>query len=391
MADMNHLSLRQEPQSTEIDTDEILREFGLEDAVQTSTIVQQNNTIVSIPNELEPPIIDTFEEITTSQRDMPEDIALNAMENSDLDATLDALLEASNSIHVNTDSHVDTNNIEQDTNSSTQESSETSENNNTEETPMLSTEELLGLLPVNSKSFEIDDSISRFSGAEWFNAIQETVISLAGLGGIGGYVYYCLTRMKPKQIFIYDDDIVETANLSGQMYSTDMIGKTKVDAMAKLGQDFSMYYSTVAIPTKFTATSKATDIMICGFDNMMARSTFFNSWLNHVNNSTDKEKCLYIDGRLTMERFQVFCIRGDDSYNIHRYATEYLFMDTEAEQEVCSMKQTTYCSNMIGSIIVNLFTNFVANVLTTPKPLIDRDLPFKTYYDAGMMYFKTEI
>lgn len=388
MANMNHLSLRQEPQSTEIDTDEILREFGLEDAIQTSTIVQQNNTIVNIPNELEPPCVDAFEEInTSSQSTITENTDLDAEE----DADWDAVLAASNITPVNIDSPTDTNNIEQDTNSSTQESSENSEDNDAEETPMLSTEELLDLLPVNSKSFEIDDSISRFSGAAWFNAIQETVISLAGLGGIGGYVYYCLTRMKPKQIFIYDDDIVETANLSGQMYSTDMIGKTKVDAMAKLGQDFSMYHSTVAIPTRFTATSAATDIMICGFDNMTARSTFFNSWLNHVNKSANKEKCLYIDGRLAIERFQVFCIKGDDTYNIHRYANEYLFRDTEAEQEVCSMKQTTYCSNMIGSIIVNLFTNFVANVLTTPKPLIDRDLPFKTYYDASMMYFKTEL
>ena len=66
---------------------------------------------------------------------------------------------------------------------------------------------------------------------------------------------------------------------------------------------------------------------------------------------------------------------------------EYLFEDYQAESLQCSMKQTTYCANMIGSVIVNLFTNFIANQL---KPLIDRDVPFKTYYDASMMYFKTE-
>ena len=89
-----------------------------------------------------------------------------------------------------------------------------------------------------------------------------------------------------------------------------------------------------------------------------------------------------------MEEFQVFCIQGDDTFNINRYHNEYLFKDYQAQSEICSMKQTTYCSNMIGSVIVNLFTNFIANTL---NPVIKRDLPFKTYYDASMMYFKTEL
>ena len=88
-----------------------------------------------------------------------------------------------------------------------------------------------------------------------------------------------------------------------------------------------------------------------------------------------------------MEEFQVFCIKGDDSFNIKKYANGYLFEDWQAESVACSMKQTTYCANMIGSVIVNLFTNFISNTL---DPVIPRDLPFKTYYDASMMYFKTE-
>lgn len=43
-------------------------------------------------------------------------------------------------------------------------------------------------------------------------------------------------------------------------------------------------------------------------------------------------------------------------------------------------------ANMIGSIIVNLFVNFIANQC---DPLIDRDLPFYTEYNAETMYFKT--
>ena len=88
-----------------------------------------------------------------------------------------------------------------------------------------------------------------------------------------------------------------------------------------------------------------------------------------------------------MDTLQVFCITGDDVYNQTRYNIEFLFSDAEAEQTVCSLKQTTYMACMIGSIMTNLFTNFIANSL---NPIIPYDLPFFTEYDAQNMIFKTE-
>ena len=129
--------------------------------------------------------------------------------------------------------------------------------------------------------------------------------------------------------------------------------------------------------------------MICGFDNMVARKVFFNSWHNHILDKPENErsKCLYLDGRLSMDTLQILCIRGDDQYNIERYEKEFLFADYEADTTVCSMKQTTYLACMIGSLMVNLFTNFIANSL---NPIIPYDLPFFTEYDAQNMLFKTE-
>ena len=106
-----------------------------------------------------------------------------------------------------------------------------------------------------------------------------------------------------------------------------------------------------------------------------------------LSSDDEKKKCLYLDGRLSIDTLQIFCLTGDDDYNISRYAEDYLFDDSEAEQTVCSMKQTTYLACMIGSMMVNLFTNFVANQL---DPIIPYDLPFFTEYDAQNMIFKTE-
>ena len=83
----------------------------------------------------------------------------------------------------------------------------------------------------------------------------------------------------------------------------------------------------------------------------------------------------------------VLCITGADKANMDRYEKEFLFSSSEVEHTVCSLKQTTYMASMIGSIITNLFTNFVADTL---KPDFPYSLPFFTAYDAENMVFITE-
>ena len=130
--------------------------------------------------------------------------------------------------------------------------------------------------------------------------------------------------------------------------------------------------------------------MICGFDNMSSRRTFYEKWKRHVNekrSAEEKANCLFIDGRLAAEEFQVFCIQGTNVVHMQKFEANWLFSDEEAEATLCSYKQTSFCANMIASVMVNLFVNFVANKC---EPLIDRALPFFTYYDATQMIFREE-
>lgn len=244
------------------------------------------------------------------------------------------------------------------------------------------------VIPPLSQTLSVDESTARFSSAIWYEEIRKKTIVLAGLGGIGSYVSFLLSRMHPRSMFIFDDDRVEVVNMAGQLYQLSDVGKFKVDAAATAARNYASYASIFAIREKFTESTNAADIMICGFDSMSARKTFFDSWVAHVNSKPEEERkhCLFIDGRLAAEEFQVLCIRGDDSYNIGRYSNDFLFSDEEADETLCSYKQTTYMANMIGSIMVNLFTNFVANEITENL----RDLPFLTSYSADSMLFKTE-
>ena len=245
------------------------------------------------------------------------------------------------------------------------------------------------ILPTNSATFSIEEATSRFSGAEWFNEIQKARIIVAGLGGIGSWCAFQLARMKPASLCVYDDDVVEAVNMSGQFYGSDEFGLPKSDAIARIIQSYTHMDNLYAINEKFTEHSEAGDIMICGFDNMDARRTFFNAWQAHVWKKPEEErsKCLFLDGRLSMDTFQVLCITGDDTFNMERYRDEFLFRGAEADPTVCSMKQTTYLACMIGSYMVNMFTNFIANLI---DPIIPYSLPFFTEYDAEHVIFKIE-
>ena len=243
-------------------------------------------------------------------------------------------------------------------------------------------------IPNTASKFITNDITARFSSAIWYDKIKEKTVMLAGVGGIGSYVAFLLSRMSIRSLILMDNDKVENVNMSGQLYSRNDVGNYKVNAISQMINSYSPSLDIVALPERFTQDTQTTDIMICGFDNMNARSTYFKKWKEHLMTKSKEERkhCLFIDGRLAAELLQVLCIRGDDSYNIERYEREFLFTDSEADDTVCSYKQTTYMANMIGSIIVNLFTNFVANEIADNL----RPLPFFTEYNSSIMTFKLE-
>lgn len=245
-------------------------------------------------------------------------------------------------------------------------------------------------LPVNSETILIEEASSRFSGASWFTKIGEQTVIVAGIGGIGSYLTFLLSRLRIANMILYDDDTVERTNLSGQLFSKENIGDSKVNAIANMITEYSDFYNYCCIPNKYTFGSKAGKIMMCGFDNMMARAQFYSNWKDYVDKLPEENRsdCLFIDGRLAAEEFQVFCIKGTDKYLMDKYEKEWLFPDKEAEATLCSYKQTSFCANMIASIMVNLFVNFIANMC---DPLIEREIPFYTRYDASMMLLKTDM
>ena len=241
-------------------------------------------------------------------------------------------------------------------------------------------------LPENPKSLLVSEATSRFSSAIWYNAIQDSSIVLAGIGGIGSYVALLLARLSPKRISMYDPDTVEMVNMSGQLHSHNRCGDSKINSIQDIIQTIGYYFRAIGHTHRYNSNCNREDIMICGFDNMEARKIFFNNWIRHIFNHPNPEKCLYIDGRLSAESYQIFAIRGDDHRAIEEYKTRWLFDDNEAEETICSYKQTSFMAAMIASTMVNIYVNHMANQC---NPIIPRDVPFFTEYTAETMFTKT--
>ena len=236
----------------------------------------------------------------------------------------------------------------------------------------------------------VREEVTRFSGAEWFKTVQNQNVILAGVGGIGSNMAIILAKLNPKAIYMFDIDTVSTVNIAGQFYKREDVGKPKVDALAENIVAFTGYSCVFACNRMYNEGEQIVgNIMVCGFDNMRARRVFFNAWKAHVGMQSDEEKknCLFIDGRLTADEFQIFCMTGEDDYYMDKYQHDYLFTDREAARTVCSFKQTGYLAQMIGAFMVNLLVNHCANM---SNPIRQMPLPFLTSYKADVVYLNTE-
>lgn len=155
------------------------------------------------------------------------------------------------------------------------------------------------LLPENSKTILMNEFTSRFTSAIWYDKIRTMSVTLAGLGGIGSYIGFLLSRLQVRSLNLYDPDTVEAVNMSGQMYPISSIGSAKTSALIDIIRNYSNFYNYRTYTKRYEADDPARPIMICGFDNMEARKVFFNNWLFYVKNSrVDPKTCLFIDGRI---------------------------------------------------------------------------------------------
>lgn len=223
---------------------------------------------------------------------------------------------------------------------------------------------------------ELQSTRSRFAEATWFPRTDESVV-VGGAGGIGSWLTFLLARAN-FNVTLFDDDVIEEHNLSGQLFKASDIGKLKVHAVQNIVGDFSGSYINL-YPSKYVAGSVTHRYMFSAFDNMKARRDMFENWKLSIPDSTVVP--IFIDGRLEMEQLQIFCVTPA---NMHIYEKDYLFDDSAVEDLPCSLKQTSHVACMIASHMVAFFTNHMANIYTGE---VFREVPF--FYEYAVPFSLT--
>ena len=237
-----------------------------------------------------------------------------------------------------------------------------------------------------------EEHSSRFKDAPWFPK-EETNVIVGGAGGIGSWLTLLLSRAGFYPV-VYDFDVLEGHNLAGQLYTQKdaEIGALKVDALKGLCKHFADTDITV-MAEKYTKDSMTHNYVFSAFDNMQARKDMFAAWKEYVKEWEDFKgiadaahipniplsEPIFIDGRLTAEQMQIFCVTPD---KIEEYE-KHLFDDSEVEDAPCTMKQTSHSAAMIASHMVGFFTNHMTNNAVKDK---DRTVPFFWEYFIPINY-----
>lgn len=216
---------------------------------------------------------------------------------------------------------------------------------------------------------------NRFKDAPWYPK-EDTYILIGGAGGIGSWTAFLLARAGFKPA-VYDFDQLEEHNLGGQLFPKRLIGKPKVEALQSVIKDFSDEEITI-FNEAIDLGTPTNEFVISAFDNMKARKDLFHGWVSQF---AENPRAIFIDGRLTAEQMQIFCVRGGDAAAIEEYRTNHLFDDAEVEDAPCTMKQTSHAAAMIAAHMTGFFTNHITNVVENDST---RTIPFKWEYFIPM-------
>lgn len=220
---------------------------------------------------------------------------------------------------------------------------------------------------------------NRFKDATWFSQQNKETVIVGGAGGIGSWLTFLLVRAGFSAV-VFDFDEIKEHNLGGQLFRIKDIGRKKVEALSDISYVFSRDMPNIYVE-KFTEDSMNHCFMFSAFDNMEARKAMFNNWKKHMYDYPVTP--IFIDGRLTMESFQILCVTPETA---DRYESEYLFDDSEVEDEPCTLKQTSHSAAMIASHMVAFFTNHLTNIY---EKEILRTVPF--YYEYYIPMNLTEV
>lgn len=198
---------------------------------------------------------------------------------------------------------------------------------------------------------------SRFS--DIVNNMNDYSYHILGCGAIGSSAAIQLARMGAENFALYDGDVVEQPNVGVSQYNMTDVGKRKVDCLyhhiiniTGSKKTIDKYFGNFPQQNEYRPMTEHNDIIILGFDTMSSRLDA----VTHISNSRIKPFAI-IDGRMGAEHYQQYILPKP---TLKQYLSTW-YPDHDSDPEPCTMKATSYCSNMSGSFICNAVRKLITN------------------------------
>ena len=226
----------------------------------------------------------------------------------------------------------------------------------------------------------------RFKDAQWANANLDIIVG--GVGGIGSWLTFFLSRLGTNDITIFDHDDIELHNIGGQLYPVPDIGVGKVDSIYNTIVKYSDFRITT-MPTKYVG-QVATNVMFSAFDNMIARKQMVEKWYSRqLERRKDglvkpEDVNIFIDGRMEAEQAIIYIVDSISDYK--KYQSE-LFDDDAVELGPCTFRATTHNAAIIAGNMVAVLTNAISNKKLGGK---FKSVPYKITYELPTFTYNAE-
>lgn len=80
----------------------------------------------------------------------------------------------------------------------------------------------------------LEKGLEKYFSTDQLKKLSNTVVGIAGLGGLGSNVALMLARSGISHFVLIDHDIIEESNLNRQQFWPNHVGKYKVDALSEI-------------------------------------------------------------------------------------------------------------------------------------------------------------
>jgi sulfur carrier protein ThiS adenylyltransferase len=117
--------------------------------------------------------------------------------------------------------------------------------------------------------------------------LQERVVGIMGLGGLGSVVAIALARMGIGSLFLADYDVVEPTNLNRQQYFVDQIGEKKTAALRDILQRVNPHVAVTLIDRRLVEEDigvlfKGVHALVECFDDPAMKAAGLRAALHHL-------------------------------------------------------------------------------------------------------------